>query len=543
MAEFTRLVDVQLSRYAQGGITAAQSVVEIRMGISGRDTRRHAGDRRCAACGAMLAADNTARLCGKCHRDNHDQLRTPPSQLKDEFFETDEFREAFESQHIGKVFRAYRNHPRHLQVFGRALNQEQLGRWLGLTQAQVSKLENGKPEQNLDTLRQYASTLHLPRGMLWFKFPGESLGSPALGAISAYGGLALFANPSNDRIATDDQQTTKVVSEFIRLTAIESTKFGLGHDVSELHPANIEQIEETVRRLSVDFVANDPIDTFVRSRELRNEIFALLEKRTIPRQEQALYSFAARVCGYLAAASSDFFGHYDAAADQCRVARRFSDVAGTPELQAWALSLHSGVSFWQGNWKQAATLAEHASELAVTRSGALRAASMHARALARLGDTESLRSVINASVERLADSRSEEENGMILFSETNHLRNVGTANLWAGRTGEARDQLARALRDYLTDSPENIAVIATIRADLALSFLKLRDIDGASEALSTLLEIQPDRRLEGVIRRLRDLRSLLHQREYANSTTANSLVVRIDDFLLNSRQISIDDLN
>src|SRR2546423_8609447 len=132
------------------------------------------GGRRCQGCQAVLAADNTARLCSKCHREQRDQLRTPPAQLRNEFFETNEFRTAFESQHIGKVLKAYRNHPGHLQLLGKALNQELLGRWLGLTQAQVSKLENGKPEQNLETLRRFAKILHLPQHLLWFDFPGQS---------------------------------------------------------------------------------------------------------------------------------------------------------------------------------------------------------------------------------------------------------------------------------------------------------------------------------------------------------------------------------
>ena len=51
-----------------------------------------------------------------CHREERDQLRTPPTDLRDSFFETSEFRAAFDSQHIGKVFRAYRNHPRHLRT-------------------------------------------------------------------------------------------------------------------------------------------------------------------------------------------------------------------------------------------------------------------------------------------------------------------------------------------------------------------------------------------------------------------------------------------
>src|SRR5207248_7791129 len=110
------------------------------------------GGCRCPGCGTVLAVDNTARLCSRCHREQRDQLRTPPVELTNGFFDTDEFRAAFESHHIGKVFKAYRNHPRHLQLLGKALNQELLGRWLGVTQAQVSKLENGKPEQNLETL-------------------------------------------------------------------------------------------------------------------------------------------------------------------------------------------------------------------------------------------------------------------------------------------------------------------------------------------------------------------------------------------------------
>lgn len=131
------------------------------------------GGRHCTGCGTVLAADNTARLCGRCYRDRHDQLLTPPV-LRDEFFETNEFRAAFESHHIGKVFRVYRNHPHHLRMYGKALNQELLGRWLGLNQGAVSKLENGKAEKNIETLQNYAKLLHLPQHMLWFDLPGQS---------------------------------------------------------------------------------------------------------------------------------------------------------------------------------------------------------------------------------------------------------------------------------------------------------------------------------------------------------------------------------
>lgn len=140
-----------------------------------RLTKPNDGARRhCAGCSAPLAADNTSQLCSQCHREQRDQLRTPPAHLPDEFWATDDFRAAFESQHIGRVFKVYRNHPRHLKLYGKALNQELLGRWLGLTQAQVSKLENGRPEQNLETLHNYVKILNVPQHLLWFDLPGQS---------------------------------------------------------------------------------------------------------------------------------------------------------------------------------------------------------------------------------------------------------------------------------------------------------------------------------------------------------------------------------
>lgn len=152
------------------------------------------GHRRCAGCSAVLAADNTACLCARCYRDQRDQLRTPPTQVSDEFWNTDDFRAAFESQHIGRVCKAYRHHPRHLKLFGKALNQEHLGSWLGLTQAQVSKLENGKSEQNLETLRAYAKILRMPQHMLWFDFPGQTRLVDREDSIGRMSRLALLAS-------------------------------------------------------------------------------------------------------------------------------------------------------------------------------------------------------------------------------------------------------------------------------------------------------------------------------------------------------------
>jgi hypothetical protein len=159
---------------------------------------------------------------------------------------------------------------------------------------------------------------------------------------------------------------------------------------------------------------------------------------------------------------------------------------------------------------------------------------MRARALARLGDTENLRAVIGASEASTVDSRSDEENGMILFSEINHLRCIGTANLWAGESQKAQEQLTRALQEYLANNPKNFAVIATIRADIALTFLVENDVEGATEAVAPLLEVESDHRLEGASRRMRNLRSILQGQHYSDSSQARDLTLQITEFLSSS---------
>lgn len=495
------------------------------------------GDRRCPECGRTLAVNNTARLCGVCHRDRQDHMRTPPANLKREFFETDELLAAYASQEIGNVFKAYRSHPRHLELFGRPLPQGLLGKWLGLNQGQVSKLENGgKLERDLDTLRLFASILHIPRDLLWFDFPDDYRGGRSSRAEEVQPVVISPHRPDwiepSYEFAIEEHRVSSGV-EFVRLAARETVNYGLRHPVAELHFSTLEQIEEEVRRLSVDFIYGDPLDTFNRSRQLRNDIFILLEERHLPQQERLLYGFAARTLGYLAGASSDFYGLYDAAADHLRVARRFADVSEFAELRAWVLSLQSANTFWMQEWAKAATLAERALALAVTRSGFMRATSMRARALARLGDKEGLRLAIEESESSSVDGRAEEERGMILFSEANHMRCIGTAYLWVGEHLRAREQLTHALSRYLSDTPENFAVIATIRADIAAAHLQQKDVTGADEAIAPLLELDPRRRVEGALRRMRDIKGYLGTPEFAGLPSATELSAKISSFLEN----------
>lgn len=121
--------------------------------------------RTCDRCGAHLARDNTDTRCSVC-RSVRDMLLKPPA-LPREFWDTPSMRQAIDSWHMGRVIHAYRNHPWH----PRQLSQELVGNWLGLTQVQISRIENGRAPEEMSKLVAWAQILGIQSDRLWFKLP------------------------------------------------------------------------------------------------------------------------------------------------------------------------------------------------------------------------------------------------------------------------------------------------------------------------------------------------------------------------------------
>lgn len=75
---------------------------------------------------------------------------------------------------MGRVCRAYRRHPYHVPVYGSAgVMQALVGQWLGISQAQVNRVERGAAPKNIDTLAHWARVLRIPPDLLWFDLPGR----------------------------------------------------------------------------------------------------------------------------------------------------------------------------------------------------------------------------------------------------------------------------------------------------------------------------------------------------------------------------------
>ncbi|SED26829.1 Helix-turn-helix domain-containing protein [Amycolatopsis tolypomycina] len=198
--------------------------------------------RRCEKCGARLARDRVSNHCGPCIRllIAHE---APPQ--PDTFWAADSIRAALKDRHFGRLFAAYRKES------NPHVSQAALGRWLGLTQAQVSRLEapGARPPSNLVNLERWAKALQVPPALLWFSvshtvnelagsgddislgrvqrrqfFRTAGVGATAIGASLLGAGPAVAASPPKPR-STDVEIVRDMTATFRRL----DNRFGGGH--------------------------------------------------------------------------------------------------------------------------------------------------------------------------------------------------------------------------------------------------------------------------------------------------------------------------
>lgn len=147
--------------------------------------------RFCSLCGRALPKGGASGCPCAVRRDTRlhpDAL--PPPDLPPGFWDHEPLRAAFAERHVGHVIRAFRTHPHHGR---RGLSQEIVAGWAGITQAQVSRIENGSPVVHLDRLIGWARLLGMPSDLLWFELPAD--GSRPAGAAGPAGRSTEGAGP------------------------------------------------------------------------------------------------------------------------------------------------------------------------------------------------------------------------------------------------------------------------------------------------------------------------------------------------------------
>ncbi len=188
---------------------------------------------RCDRCGARLATDNHAGRCTPCQAADRARVTHAPT-VPPDFWTDTSLQEALSARHMGQVIRAYRRHPYH----GRQpLSQEIVAGWVGITQAQLSRIENGGPIVHLDRLTHWAKILGIPETYLWFALPndcsqgGESedvkrrrvltaAGAGLVGALAGWAARPPVASPPSSGLAAAMLNSVPLTTEPASITEL-----------------------------------------------------------------------------------------------------------------------------------------------------------------------------------------------------------------------------------------------------------------------------------------------------------------------------------
>lgn len=268
----------------------------------------------------------------------------------------------------------------------------------------------------------------------------------------------------------------------------------------------IDQLADDVRRLVVAYqqqpleeLLGDMVDT-------QDRAFNLLEGRQKPSQTRDLYLLAGVAAGLMAKVSHDLGAPHDAMT-HARAAYTSADNAGHDGLRAWTRGLQSLIAYWSGRLSDSVRYADQGAEAASRSTGSATVwlASSQARSLAAQGKMDQARLAVDRATEareRVQADELDELGGLCTFTRARQLYYAADALAWAESEADHTERLAtEALGAYAVAPAEDRAFSdeAGTRCALALARVQRGQIDGAAEAIASVLELPPAKRIHGIV--------------------------------------------
>jgi tetratricopeptide (TPR) repeat protein len=430
-------------------------------------------------CGTHLAKDNTERQCARCQRASRDKFIAPP-EVPAEFWQTEQFREAFAAQHIGRVSRAYRTHPHHYAIYGSdGISQTLLGQWLGLRQPQVSRVETGPPIRHLDTLQYWAEKLRIPVDLLWFDMPGQTRHAVMSRSITS-----LDTTANEGRLVLAALLNDLTADRFPLLSNHEVRSVG----VSALEGVSLAKRADVLLRLFLeldDELGGDtlylPLSRYVA------RLGANVEQD--PADGLAAFAQLSQMTGWLALDGN----RHGAARRYLTTAVYAAHEAERPALAASSLAYLSLQETYRGRLSSALSLAQTAFGVgngSLTPLTTTMLATRLARAHAGLHNSDDcLRSLDEV---RMAFSNAGQQQEPLWISYVDEIEitaQAGACYLDLGMTAEARAALTRAL-DLLTQkAPHRVRDRVHYLVRLARCYLLQHEVERACEVAAEALEL------------------------------------------------------
>jgi transcriptional regulator with XRE-family HTH domain len=274
------------------------------------------------------------------------------------------------------------------------ITQALVGQWLGISQAQVNRIEKGAPSKNIDTLAHWARVLRIPADLLWFDLPGRRR-AQAVGVNELFEPGHDAADASRLALTNDDwtnahsRDLAELLREGVELSITTDAVSRLVHEWLVVEPPQLVEVSggrhigdglvtkverrvAQLRRMD-DFVAGGDLHELV-ERELRTTMNLLREAAYDDHMGRRLLVATGELCQLAGWVMGDA-GNYPEAEHYYSVGVKAAHAAGDAPLAANLISTLAYQVSNVGNPREAVLLAQTAD------AGAKRQATATVRAL------------------------------------------------------------------------------------------------------------------------------------------------------------------
>jgi tetratricopeptide (TPR) repeat protein len=471
---------------------------------------------------------------------------------------------------MGRLLGAYRRHPEH----GMPIAQEVVGRWAGMSQAQVSRYETRSADRQIDRLQFWARLLGIPPGLLWFAMPADRCHDTGTkttaGLVSASdAGQAASDGPRSaqdyppqrdvphapDSPAAEEYLRSESEADYrpVVVSAVSGDVEALPGDVPAEAPIagelaglrrqldealaaasvsarQLEEIEESTRGHVNDYPATPPTVMLSRVAAECAEVTALSRRRQ-PAAIQARLSSCAALLATLCADALMRLGQTTDAQLWYRTAVLAADDSERPALGVLVRAQASMLPYYFGDPRQTVRLADEALSLSAKpcRSGALAAAG-RARALAKIGDAASARDAVRQARALFDEVGGDDSDAAFRFTVKRFLFYLAGAATWMGNTQAAYRLQDEALALYRASNTVSIdpSLILLDRARCLVD--DSRADEAATVALDAVAMLPEKQRTEIVLARAHEIVAAVPSAE------RHGTVVDLDDYVRECRR-------
>lgn len=347
---------------------------------------------------------------------------------------------------------------------------------------QLSRLGRGQSQSaRADTRRAIEQTVNM-------RLP-DLLKPPPPGGVSL-----VEPNETDNRPATPQEQLMSAAGRASRF-----------HQDLTHSTVDTDAIADGLRDVALAY-PRQPLRTVLPSIiDAQEYLFSLLERPQAPQQASNLYFLAGFTSGLLAKASHDSAEPLAAKA-QARTARMCAEHAGHTGLITWADGLSSLISYWAGHPAEALRAAERGLSVASSSSNSVWLHYLAARAHATLGhDENAVASIRKAETlwERVESDDLDDLGGIATFTRIRGDYYAADALVELPQQNTlATEYSEQASTNYSDSSAPDWAFgdAAGAQAALARARIAAGSVDGAVDALTPVLDLPMDQRINGIVK-------------------------------------------